>query len=222
MASSSSSSSLPRNRHLLTQNEGSDVGIFRNTPQSAQSHTSTSTAAFFTPVPPSPLVLDPARVTPMQPIRYKKTSTPASYRTPHQQQRTSPHPSQQLVLSHERKTNDTAAAFARTAPQAGYLYKLGSHIPEFKRRFFVLKPSTHLYYFVSPHDTEPRGCIDLDGSQIQPLETLPDGAVRFAIRLLDQEKSVVLEARANGPAWMESLQTERLSFCQQELLESGN
>lgn len=159
-------------------------------------------------------------MTPMQPIRYKNTSTPASYRTPHQQQRAPPHPSQQLVLSHERKTNDTAAAFARTAPQAGYLYKLGSHIPEFKRRFFVLKPSTHLYYFVSPHDTEPRGCIDLDGSQIQPLETLPDGAVRFAIRLLDQEKSVVLEARANGSAWMESLQTERLSFCQQELLES--
>jgi predicted nucleic acid-binding Zn-ribbon protein len=165
-------------------------------------------------------VLDPARVTPMQAIRYTNVRTPASYRTPHQQQRAPPHPSQQLVLSHERKSNDTAAAFARTAPQAGYLYKLGSHNPDFKRRFFVLKPSTHLYYFVSPHDTEPRGCIDLDGSQIQPLETLPDGAVRFAIQLLDQEKSVVLEARTNGPAWMESLQTERLSFCQQELLES--
>ncbi|KAI2492723.1 PH domain [Fragilaria crotonensis] len=199
MASSSSSSSLPRNRHLLTQNEGSDVGIFRNTPQSAQSHTSTSTAAFFTPVPP-PVHQHPIglRINSSVLLLIRRNSW----------------------FSHERKTNDTAAAFARTAPQAGYLYKLGSHIPEFKRRFFVLKPSTHLYYFVSPHDTEPRGCIDLDGSQIQPLETLPDGAVRFAIRLLDQEKSVVLEARANGPAWMESLQTERLSFCQQELLES--
>ena len=50
--------------------------------------------------------------------------------------------------------------------------------------------------------------------------SLSDGAVRFAIRLLDQDKTVVLQARTSGPAWIESLQTERLNFCQQQLLES--
>uniref|UniRef100_A0A7S3Q480 PH domain-containing protein n=2 Tax=Chaetoceros debilis TaxID=122233 RepID=A0A7S3Q480_9STRA len=56
----------------------------------------------------------------------------------------------------------TAASFARHAPKAGYLSKLGGSVSEYKRRFFVLKPTTCLYYFLDPSDEEPRGCIDLD------------------------------------------------------------
>ena len=60
------------------------------------------------------------------------------------------------------ETSITAATFAKNAPHAGYLCKLGGSIAEYKRRFFVLKPTTCLYYFLSPNDLEPRGCIDLD------------------------------------------------------------
>lgn len=198
---------------------GSDRGILRRTPPSAESHQSSSTS-FYTPwaAPQTPLVLDPARVTPTRSLNF---STPAypHHRTPSQLQQQRAPPSQQLLLSLEKQSNDTAAAFARTSPKAGFLYKLGTNIPEFKRRFFVLKPSTHLYYFLSPTDTEPRGCIELEGSKVEHLETLPDGIMRFAIRL-DKGRSVILEARSNGPEWIASLQNERLSYCQQELMQS--
>jgi len=99
-------------------------------------------------------------------------------------------------------TNDnnecTALQFAKSAPLSGYLKKLGRNIPKFKRRFFVLKPSTHLYYFMSPNDVEPRGCIDLDmiwddnekegrkGCEVREINTLPDGTFRFEL-LFDEE-----------------------------------
>ena len=87
----------------------------------------------------------------------------------------------------------TALQFAKSAPLSGYLKKLGRNIPKFKRRFFVLKPSTHLYYFMSPNDVEPRGCIDLDmiwednekegrkGCEVREINTLPDGTFRFEL-----------------------------------------
>ena len=144
------------------------------------------------------------------------------FSTPAAPQRAAVPPPQQLLLSQERHSNDTAAAFARTSPKAGFLYKLGSNIPEFERRFFVLKPSTHLYYFLSPTDTEPRGCIELEGSSVELLETLPDGTVRFAIRLEKGNRRVILEARSEdvGQEWMASLKNERLSYYQQELMQS--
>jgi len=92
----------------------------------------------------------------------------------------------------------TALQFAKSAPLSGYLKKLGRNIPKFKRRFFVLKPSTHLYYFMSPNDVEPRGCIDLDmiwddnekegrkGCEVREINTLPDGTFRFEL-LFDEE-----------------------------------
>ena len=92
----------------------------------------------------------------------------------------------------------TAQQFAKSAPLSGYLKKLGRNIPKFKRRFFVLKPSTHLYYFMSPNDVEPRGCIDLDmiwddnekegrkGCEVREINTLPDGTFRFEL-LFDEE-----------------------------------
>lgn len=114
----------------------------------------------------------------------------------------------------------TAASFARTAPQAGFLFKFGSNIPEFKRRFFVLKPSTHLYYFLSPADTEPRGCIDLEKATVKPLEQLTDGRFRFQITLQDSRR-IILEARSQDVAkqWMESVTVERLDHAQHQIAE---
>ena len=89
----------------------------------------------------------------------------------------------------------SALAFARSAPLSGYLRKLGKNIPTFKRRFFVLKPSTHLYYFMSPTDLEPRGCIDLDlacdkgergGCEVREIGVLPDGTFRFELLFEDE------------------------------------
>ena len=114
----------------------------------------------------------------------------------------------------------TAASFAQSAPRAGFLFKFGSNIPEFKRRFFVLKPSTHLYYFLSPADTEPRGCIDLEKATVKPLGELTDGRFRFQITLQDSRK-IILEARSQDVAkqWMESVTVERLDHAQHQVAE---
>eukprot|EP00804_Cyclotella_cryptica_P025648 CCRYP_002879-RA/>CCRYP_002879-RA protein AED:0.00 eAED:-0.00 QI:0/-1/0/1/-1/0/1/0/1029 len=97
----------------------------------------------------------------------------------------------------DRNGNEyNALTFARAAPLSGYLRKLGKNIPTFKRRFFVLKPSTHLYYFMSPTDVEPRGCIDLDlvrengergGCEVREIGVLPDGTFRFELLFDDED-----------------------------------
>ncbi|KAL3807193.1 hypothetical protein ACHAXA_008905 [Cyclostephanos tholiformis] len=97
----------------------------------------------------------------------------------------------------DKNNESSALTFARSAPLSGYLRKLGKNIPTFKRRFFVLKPSTHLYYFMSPNDTEPRGCIDLDmvqcdenggtaGCEVREIGSFPDGTFRFEL-IFDEE-----------------------------------
>jgi len=128
----------------------------------------------------------------------------------------------------------TAASFAKQAPKAGYLRKLGNSVVEYKQRFFVLKPTTCLYYFLSPNDDEPRGCIDLDGfvdssdttgmggMKVNSLGTLPDGRFRFECVLPiqnedrdgPQSRKILLEARNEeiGKGWMQALTVERLSF----------
>jgi len=63
--------------------------------------------------------------------------------------------------------DESALSFARQAPLAGFLNKCGTQVPVFKRRFFVLQPATHLYYFLTPHDTAPRGCLDLHGARVE-------------------------------------------------------
>lgn len=112
---------------------------------------------------------------------------------------------------------ETAAYTARGAPHAGFLEKMGSRVATMKRRFFVLQPGTHLYYFLSPHDVTPRGCLDLQDSWVEPVpgpepdRTWPDGRFRFAICWPSRER-VVLEARSleAGQAWMRFLKEERL------------
>lgn len=124
-----------------------------------------------------------------------------------QPQSTTPVVESDTTLSTTQQNNNmesTALAFAKSAPLSGYLRKLGRNIPTFKRRFFVLKPSTHLYYFISPHDVEPRGCIDLDmvwrnndddgregsggggGCEVREIGSFPDGTFRFEL-LYDEE-----------------------------------
>ncbi|CAJ1903639.1 unnamed protein product [Cylindrotheca closterium] len=116
----------------------------------------------------------------------------------------------------QESSAEPASIMARTSSQAGFLHKLGRNIPEFKRRFFVLKPETRLYYYLSPNDTEPRGKIDLEGSRIEPLEELPDGRFRFAVISEDfhyGESRIVLESRSKevGLEWMKGLKNERVS-----------
>ena len=105
----------------------------------------------------------------------------------------------------EPKTS--AAEFARQAPQAGYLFKRGSQIAEYKRRFFVLQPSTYLYYFLSESDSKPRGCIDVEKEllRFQMVEECPDGRCRFELQSEDQ--CIQLEARSVEVAheWRDAL-----------------
>jgi hypothetical protein len=111
----------------------------------------------------------------------------------------------------------SAVTLARqqNAPLFGYLQKRGTNIPAFKRRFFVLQPGTVLYYFLAPTDTEPRGCLDLEGSWIESEENDPN---RFSI-CWEGGRKVILEARSSDLAeqWKEGLQHERLSVCKAAL-----
>ncbi|KAL7574609.1 hypothetical protein ACA910_002962 [Epithemia clementina (nom. ined.)] len=142
-------------------------------------------------------------------------------------------------------TTPTAAKFAQDAPLAGFLYKFGTHIPEFKRRFFVLQPATHLYYFLSPHDAQPRGCLDLSDSWIE--ENYRESDTEFAICWPDEQNNndrnkrgqngstnhahnrrstrrVVLQAKTADEAksWIESLRTQRLDVAQSMLATALN
>ena len=120
----------------------------------------------------------------------------------------------------------TATELARRAPHAGFLQKLGSNIPTYKRRFFVLQPSTQLYYFVSPNDTMPRGAIAIDEARIERM-TMLDGmnnhnqSSKFALHWPDGS-SIQLEARSAemADAWCDSLQRERLPYVRSQLEES--
>jgi hypothetical protein len=132
------------------------------------------------------------------------------------------------------ETSSPAAVLARSATQAGFLQKLGQNIPQFKRRFFVLKPETRLYYYLSPNDTEPRGKIDLEGSLIEEVEQLADGRYRFAIISHDddddqqqhQQNRIVLEARTKevGMEWIKHMEYERVSTLKESVdqLKSEN
>ena len=147
----------------------------------------------------------------------------------------------------QKDEQHSAARLARQAPQAGFLFKQGQNVPALKRRFFVLQPSTHLYYYLSPVCKQPRGCLDLLGSWLEEFPgELADGRFRFAVcwdkQKDDQEDGdnkgqrhpdptsqnddsvvrVILEARSKqvGLEWMDSLQRERLPAVKEKLAES--
>ena len=58
--------------------------------------------------------------------------------------------------------NAEAAQLAERGVQRGYLHKLGKNVTKWKRRFFVLQPTTMLYYYLSAGDTEPAGVVNMD------------------------------------------------------------
>ena len=130
--------------------------------------------------------------------------------------------------STQNRTNDSfeytesAVLLARSACHAGYLQKMGANIPELKRRFFVLKPESSLYYYLSPNDKEPRGKIDLEGSRIDDddIEHLPDGRYRFKV-VWDQpfQRRMVLEARSKeiGEEWINYIREERVSTLKEKV-----
>ena len=62
---------------------------------------------------------------------------------------------------HPPSTQPTAASLAQQAPHSGFLRK------KHERRFYVLlPPTTTLYSFASPHDTDPKGCLDVTDAAV--------------------------------------------------------
>lgn len=107
---------------------------------------------------------------------------------------------------HEAEEEQTALSLAHTSPKAGYLTTA-----QHKRRFFVIDSATHLYYFLSPHDTEPRGCLSLEGDACR-IEPHPDDPCALIVSCPPAEP-VVLEARSSADAWewIRVLREERVS-----------
>lgn len=137
--------------------------------------------------------------------------------------------SRSIVSTSTVGNSNTMIEFAKRAAKAGYLWKLGTNVREYKRRFFVLKPTTYLFYFVSENDTEPRGCIDLEKEpiSISPLHLLPDGRCRFQLTTQQEEPSsttagsIHLEARTQSVAneWITALTTQRFSYTQDQITQ---
>jgi PH domain len=171
-----------------------------------------------------------------QPISHRRMPLEKQFQQPQQQH----HPTQQ-------QRPESALALARGAPLAGYLNKLGANVHEFKRRFFVLQPGTHLYYFLSADDAVPRGCVDLDGARIEPVlppasadaaawdEDDPHRGTTRGVGVVHQQfaiawdeddggggkttRTIELEARSREDAqqWMDALRRERLPHVKEQL-----
>ena len=96
-----------------------------------------------------------------------------------------------------------AARLARASVKAGYLHGLGEN-HQWKRRFFVLKPTTMLYYFGSDADEEPLGCVDVEAfTSVSCREVHQDGRVtielaRAAPPGADNAKPLIFSLRAPG------------------------
>lgn len=61
-----------------------------------------------------------------------------------------------------KETLPYACQLAKGGQLSGHLLKLGENVKKWKRRFFVLRPTRFLYYYLSSGDVEPAGIIDLD------------------------------------------------------------
>jgi PH domain len=193
---------------------------------------------------PSPLVLDPSAPTPPSAPEAKPggmmqhllkgigvSGSSSSMQSPsrnrqHYSHTSSPyrgmHEDDQQPTHNNSPRPPTATDLARLAPKAGFLQKLGSNIHTYKRRFFVLQPSTYLYYFLSPNDTVPRGAIAMDdATSIDIVQEMPDGSCRLTLSW-PNGKSIHLEARNREVAeeWCSSLQQERLGHARAQYEES--
>lgn len=147
-----------------------------------------------------------------QPLILDATSPPyAAVRTP-QPRDTSSNSSEPTTQP------QTALDFCKHAPRAGYLHKRGRHIPNFKRRFFVLKPATHLYYFLNVSDDSPRGCLDLEGARVS-IQNRNQLIISWENDDPCEQPPVVLEARSPQDAleWKEALETKTLDHSESQV-----
>ena len=107
-----------------------------------------------------------------------------------------------------------AARLARASVKAGSLHGLGEN-HQWKRRFFVLKPTTMLYYFGSDADEEPLGCVDVEAfTSVSCREVHQDGRVTIELARAappgsENAKPHIFSLRAPGESegygWIDAL-----------------
>ena len=86
-----------------------------------------------------------------------------------------------------------ATRLARVSARSGYLCGLAPNA-EWQRRYFVLKPTTMLYYFGSDMDEEPLGCVDVEAFTSVSCRDV-DGHGRVVIELARAEGAVEVAER---------------------------
>ena len=108
-----------------------------------------------------------------------------------------------------------AARLAKASVKAGPLLGLGAN-RQWQRRYFVLKPTTMLYYFGSPQDEEPLGCLDVEAfTTVACRDVDVDGAVTIELARAGPSPddapvvfSLKSSGEAEGYAWIEALKRE--------------
>ena len=122
-----------------------------------------------------------------------------------------PRPRARQVEHFRGSSSPYATRLARVAVKSGYLC-----IPnkKWQRRFFVLKPTTMLYYFSSNMDEEPLGCIDVEAfSAVECCDVGADGRVTLELSRPGEGSEAArfmlqAETEEEGMAWIESLRNE--------------
>ena len=113
-----------------------------------------------------------------------------------------------------------ATRLARVSARSGYLCGLAPNA-EWQRRYFVLKPTTMLYYFGSDMDEEPLGCVDVEAFTSVSCRDV-DGHGRVVIELArapgegggasPDDAGLTFRLRSGGEeegyAWIDSLKNE--------------
>ena len=113
-----------------------------------------------------------------------------------------------------------ATRLARVSARSGYLCGLAPNA-EWQRRYFVLKPTTMLYYFGSDMDEEPLGCVDVEAFTSVSCRDV-DGNGRVVIELArapgegggasPDDAGLTFRLRSGGEeegyAWIDSLKNE--------------
>ncbi|ORM41477.1 Myosin light chain kinase A [Babesia sp. Xinjiang] len=99
-------------------------------------------------------------------------------------------------------------AFGRLAKKAGYMYKRGRRFRSWKRRYYVLVDNI-LYYYSNDNSAKPRGCIFLEGYDLDCLE-VNDWSSMFGFSLSHRgdkltRRTLYLPNREDCVQWLEAL-----------------
>ena len=105
-----------------------------------------------------------------------------------------------------------AARLAKGSVRSGYLAGLGPN-GNWQRRFFVLKPTTMLYYFGSRDDEEPLGVVDVEAfSSVTCADVGVDGAVTIKLGRGEGDDAAAFGLKSAGEeegyAWIDALKNE--------------